>query len=507
MSPFVAADTVLGPLYLAYGRARRMVALASFALAATATIATAAPLPIQVVNALRDAGIPQDSTAFIVQEAGAPAPLIAHRAEAAMNPASVMKLVTTFVALEWLGPAFTWKTEAWVDGTLSDGVLDGNLTLKGYGDPKITLESFWLMLREMRQKGLRDIKGDLVLDRSYFAARNHDPSRFDEQPLRAYNVGPDALLVNFKTIRFVLAPDAEQRRVIIRAEPPLAGLTIRNTLKLVNTECGDWKGTSRGGFSSNGDTAEASFTGTYAIACGEQSWYVSLLDHGSYAAATFRSMWTEMGGTLSGRARDGAPPPTARLFAAQTSPQLAEIVRDINKFSNNVMARQLFLTLDAQANGPPAMLDRAGSTVRDWLKKRGLPFRELVIENGSGLSRIERISSEHLNQLLQTAWSSPVMPEYISSFALSAVDGTMKRRLLGTGAAGQAHLKTGTLDGVRALAGYVLDARGRRWTVVGIVNHPNSTHAGAALDALVQWTAAGPDAESERPRGRMRQGH
>nr|AUN37332.1 D-alanyl-D-alanine carboxypeptidase [uncultured bacterium] len=482
------------------------LAIAALSVSLAAAGAFAAALPATVTNALRDAGIPQDSVSVVVQEAGAGAvgtPLVDHRGDAPMNPASVMKLVTTFVALEWLGPAFTWKTEAWIDGPLVDGVLDGNLTIKGYGDPKITLENFWLMLREMRQKGLREIRGDLVLDRSYFAARGHDPGRFDEQPLRAYNVGPDALLVNFKTVRFILSPDPDQRRVNVRAEPPLPGLTIRNQLKLTATECGDWKGSTRGGFTSNGDTADASFTGTYAIACGEQSWYVSLLDHPGYAGATFRSLWSEAGGTLGGKAREGTASAGARLFVTQTSPQLAEIVRDINKFSNNVMARQLFLTLDAQANGPPATSDRAAATVKEWLRKRGLAFRELVMENGSGLSRIERISAAHLNQLLQSAYASPVMPEYISSFALTAVDGTMKRRLLGTGAAGQAHIKTGTLDGVRALAGYVLDAHGRRWTVVGMVNHPNAGNAGAALDALVQWVAAGPDGEPQRSQQKL----
>ena len=464
---------------------------AALALALAVLPLKAAPLPPPLVSALRDAGIPQDNVAIVVQEVGAASPIVMHRGDASMNPASVMKLVTTFVALDWLGPAFTWKTEAYVDGAIVDGTLTGNLTLKGYGDPKITLENFWLLLRELRQRGVRDIKGDLILDRSYFAARGHDPSRFDEQPLRAYNVGPDALLVNFKTIRFVLTPDAEQRRVAIRAEPPLPGLTVRNALKLTNGECGDWKGNARAGFTSNRDIADASFAGTYAMTCGEQNWYVSLFDHAGYAGAAFREMWAETGGTMSGRVRDGVPGPNARLLATATSPQLAEIVRDINKFSNNVMARQLLLTIDAQANGPPATPDRAAVTVRDWLKKRGMTFRELVIENGAGLSRVERISAEHLNQLLQAAFASAVMPEFVSSFALTAVDGTMKKRLLGTGAAGQAHIKTGTLDGVRAAAGYVLDARGRRWTVVGMINHPNAGGAQPALDALVQWVAAG----------------
>ena len=451
----------------------------------------AAPLPTQVVAALRDSAIPQDSVSVVVQEIGAPSALVAHRADVAMNPASVMKLVTTFTALEWLGPAFTWKTEAYIEGELKDEVLTGNLILKGYGDPKITLENFWLLLRELRQKGLREIKGDLVLDRSYFAVASHDPGRFDEQPLRAYNVGPDALLVNFKTVRFVVAPDVENRRVSVRAEPPLAGLTVHNTLRLTNGECGDWKGNAKAGFASSGDKAEATFSGTFAIACGEQNWYVSLMSHPGYAGAMFRPLWQESGGTLAGQVRDGTPGPNARLFATSTSPQLAEIVRDINKFSNNVMARQLFLTLDAQANGAPATNERAGVAIRNWLKQRGLNFPELVMENGAGLSRSERINAAHLTQLLQAAFASPIMPEFASSLSLTAVDGTMKRRLLGTGAAGQAHLKTGTLDGVRAVAGYVLDGIGKRWTLVAMVNHPNASNAQPALDALVQWVASG----------------
>jgi D-alanyl-D-alanine carboxypeptidase/D-alanyl-D-alanine-endopeptidase (penicillin-binding protein 4) len=468
-----------------------MIAGACAALVAMTSVA-AQPMPAQMVNALREAAIPGDSIAVVVQEIGAATPLVSHRADAAMNPASVMKLVTTFTALEALGPAFTWKTDAFVEGEVKDEVLNGNLLLKGTGDPKITLESFWLLVRELRQKGIREIKGDLLLDHSYFASTTNDPARFDEQPLRAYNVGPDALLVNFKAIRFILAADAEGKRATVRAEPPLPGLAVRNALKLTNGDCGDWKTNAKATFTNGADKAEATFAGSYAASCGEQSWIVSLMNHAGYAGNLFRELWQESGGTLAGQVRDGAPGPTAKLVASLTSPQLAEIVRDINKFSNNVMARQLFLTIDAQANGAPATTERAGATIRGLLVRRGLTFPELVIENGAGLSRIDRISAAHLAQLLQTAFASAVMPEFIASLPLTAVDGTMKKRLLGTGAAGQSHVKTGTLDGVRALAGYVLDARGRRWSVVAIVNHPNAGNGQPALDALLQWVAGGP---------------
>jgi len=454
------------------------------------TAAPAPAVPPAVASALHEARIPLDSIALVVQEVGAQ-PAVTRNADVPMNPASLMKLVTTFTALEALGPAFTWKTEAHVDGELKDETLAGNLILKGGGDPKITLESFWLLLRELRQKGIREIRGDVLLDRSLFAGNAHDAGRFDEQPLRAYNVGPDALLLNFKAVRFVIAPDNEGLRVGVRADPALPGLTVRNTLKLTAGDCGDWKTSARATFANGSDRAEATFAGTYALSCGEQSWNLSLLSQAGYAANLFRGLWQEMGGTLAGQVRDGSVGPNSRLFATLTSPQLAEIVRDINKFSNNVMARQLFLTLDAQANGAPATTERAATTVRSLLAKRGLVFPELMMENGAGLSRSDRISAAHLTQLLQTAFASAVMPEFISSLPLTAADGTMRKRLLGTAAAGQAHIKTGSLEGVRAQAGYVLDARGRRWTVVAMVNHANAANAQPAFDALLQWVASG----------------
>lgn len=460
-------------------------------LSGSSAIAAPAAIPSSVTAALHDARIPLDSVAIVVQEIGAAQPAVVRNGDAPMNPASLMKLVTTFAALEALGPAFTWKTEAYVEGELKDETLAGNLILKGAGDPKITLESFWLLLRELRQKGIREIKGDLMIDRSLFANAAYDAGRFDEQPLRAYNVGPDALLLNFKAVRFVLMPDPDGRRVHVRADPPLPGLMLRNTLKLSTGECGDWKTNVRATFVNGADRAEATFGGTYALACGEQSWNLSLLSQAGYAANLFRGLWQESGGTFSGQVRDGSPGSAARLIATLTSPQLAEIVRDINKFSNNVMARQLFLTLDAQLNGAPASTERAATTVKTVLSKRGLLFPELAIENGAGLSRADRISAAHLTQLLQTAFGSTVMPEFVSSLPLTAADGTMRKRLLGTAAAGQAHIKTGSLEGVRAQAGYVLDAKGRRWSVVAIVNHPNAGGAQPALDALLQWVASG----------------
>ena len=445
------------------------------------------PLPVPLAQALRSADIPASGVAVFVQEAGARKPKVSFNASQPMNPASVMKLVTTYAALELLGPAYTWRTEAYVVGRLADGVLDGDLVLKGSGDPKLSFEQFWLLLRSLRARGLQHIHGDLVLDRSRFAPAPHDPAAFDGEPLAAYNVGADALLLSFKAVQLTLVPDAGEAAVAVLTEPQPAQLDVLNLLKLGNGPCGDWKDAVRADLADHGATARLVLTGTFPAACGERIWSLGVLSHPEFVLGVFRRVWSELGGTLKGGVRDGVVPEGAIPLASIASPSLAEVVRDINKLSNNVMARQLFLTLGAENGGAPAREADADAAIRAWLKRKGLDFPELTLENGSGLSRRERISAESLGRLLQAAYRSPVMPEFIASLPLTAVDGTMKRRLHGNGIAGRAHVKTGTLEGAKSIAGYVLDKDGRHWVVVFLVNHPHAGAARAAQDALLQW--------------------
>ncbi|HSN40513.1 MAG TPA: D-alanyl-D-alanine carboxypeptidase/D-alanyl-D-alanine-endopeptidase [Burkholderiales bacterium] len=471
---------------------RNLLVLVSLLLAAFAPPAAAAQpatgrLPAPVARALAQAGIPETGVAVYVHEIGAERAVVAHGSDRPLNPASTMKLVTTYAALDLLGPAYAWNTEIYTTGTLQQGVLGGDLILKGYGDPKLTLENFWLLLRNLRQRGVREIRGDLVLDRSYFDATGYDPARFDDQPTRPYNTGPDALLVNFKAVTLLFVPDQDTRTVKILAEPALPQLTIINNLTLANDGCGDWVSRLRLDAHGNGEAARLTFNGAYSRDCGEKTRSFSVLGHRQYLAGLFAGLWKELGGTLTGSVRNGGVPPDAQLLASAKSEPLSEIVRSINKFSNNVMARQLFLTLGAAGAEPPGTFDKANQRIRLWLSNKGLSFPELVMENGSGLSRIARISARNLGQLLLSAYHSPVMPELMASLPLVAVDGTMKKRLNGADVAGQAHIKTGTLEGVRAIAGYVLNSRGRRVVVVFLVNHPNAGKAQPAQDALLNW--------------------
>ena len=445
-------------------------------------------LPSSVALALAAAKIPVAGTAAFVQEVGATRAVLRINPALAMNPASVMKLVTTYAALELLGPAYRWKTEAYAAGPVRGGVLEGDLVLKGYGDPKLDLEAFWILVRAMRGKGLREIRGDLVIDRSYFERAPGDTSRFDGDAFRPYNVPPDALLVNFKSLRFAFIPDPERGAVRLYVEPHPPSLEVVNVLRLSEGACPQGRAF-RDLLKATFEPARqrALFSGQYPASCGEKDLNVALLEPNDHAAGMMRQLWTEMGGTWTGAAREGSLPPGALLLHAMDSAALAEIVRDTNKFSNNVMARHLYLTLGAESAGPPANSDKASAAVKVWIARKGIAAPELVMENGSGLSRIERISAGNLAALLQAAWRSAVMPEFIASLPVAAVDGTMRRRLTGEGVAGQAHIKTGLLTDTRAMAGYVLSRGGRRHVVVMLINDTNAHQGQPAMDALLRW--------------------
>ena len=445
-------------------------------------------LPPEVLHALQRVGVPADALSAVLIEADSGHTVLAARQHQAQNPASLMKLLTTAAALDRLGPAFTWATPVWLNGPVQGGVLEGNLHIAGSGDPKLVLERVWLLLRRVQQLGVREIRGDIVLDNSAFAVPDIAPGAFDGEPLRPYNVRPAALLLNFRTVVYSFVPETAAGVARVTAEPPLAGAVLERSVPLAAGPCGDWRGALQADFSESGQTSgQARFAGRYTASCGELAWPVADPQPASHDARLLAGLWRDMGGQLTGRVREGPAPKDVKPAFEQRSPALAELVRDINKFSNNVMAQQLFLTLALQAHpGQPATPDAARDTLRQWLAERtGEPAAAIVIDNGSGLSRDNRVSTHLLARVLLSAWDSPVMSELMSSLPISGVDGTLRRART---AAGRAHLKTGTLRDVNGLAGYVLSNSGRRYVLAAIVNHPNAGLTRPALEALVQWT-------------------
>ena len=418
-----------------------------------------------------------------------------------MNPASVMKLVTTFAGLDLLGPAYTWSTPVYLDGTVQDGALRGNVYIRGQGDPALVLERLWLLLRRLQGQGVQVIVGDIVLDNTAFSVPAHDAALFDGEPQRPYNAAPDALLVNFKSVAMGFVPDTAAGVAHVQFDPPLAGVQAPRQVPLApaGTACGDWRAGLKAGLS---DPARWTFDGSYPASCGERSWSVAYADPARYAARAIEGLWREMGGKITGSVRSGPVPAHLSPAFSATSPPLADVVRSINKYSNNVMAQQLFLTLGAQSRANaavtgaapvPATVDHARAALRQWWTARiGARAALPDMDNGSGLSREARASAASLALMLQAAWATPVMPELLASLPIAGIDGTLRRsRLAGGQSAGRAHLKTGSLQGVQALAGYVHGNNGQRYVLVALVNHPNAAAARPALDALVEWAAQG----------------
>lgn len=443
--------------------------------------------PPAVARALARAGIPEAGVSLWAQPVDSDTPSLAFSAQRPMNPASVMKLVTAFAALEALGPAHTWTTRIATHGSVTDRVLHGDLYLVGGADPLLSYERLWKTLRKVREMGISAVNGDIILDGSALQLPAHDSHAFDGKGLRPYNSGPHGLLLHFNTLHLMLTPPERiNMPVVVTPHPPLAGLKVSSTITATAGGCGVWYHGLEATLETTPDGVRLALSGALPMSCGAREWAAAPLAPERYGVALVAGLWKELGGGLSGKVRGGTTPAGAVTLLAESSPALGEVLREMNKWSSNVIARQVLATLGAGASTSDAVA--AGVEVAlAHLTQAGIPTEGLVIENGSGLSRVARVRAASLGKLLLTAWQRPYMPEFIASLPIAGVDGTAMGRLNGSSAHGHAHIKTGTINDVRAMAGYVLDRNGRRHAVVMMVNHPNAAASKDAQDALLEW--------------------
>lgn len=449
-----------------------------------------ATLPPHINALLARAKIPADAISVMVVDVEGKKPSrLSYRSQQQVNPASVMKLVTSYAALDILGPAYTWNTPVFWDGEINQGALKGNLYIQGQGDPKLVLERVWLMLHRLKSMGVQVIVGDIVLDNSAFQIAPEDPADFDGEPYRPYNVAADALLLNFKALTLTFSPNLQNGTAQISHDMPLAGVQIPSSIALApaSVACADFRGALKPVFE---DSAKITLNGHYPAACGERSWSLAYADPTRYAARALEGLWRQVGGKLTGQVRTGSVPAHLQPRFYATSAPLAEIIRDVNKYSNNVMAKQLFLTLSLKNKGLGTLQD-SNQIFTDWWRTRidaSNPKDIPAPENGAGLSRNGYVTANGLTRMLQKAWSSEHMPDFISSLPINGVDGTL-RNVKQRKTVGAAHLKTGSLRDVNAMAGYIHASSGQRYTFVAIINHANAAQGSDALQALVKWAA------------------
>ena len=466
-------------------RATLIILLAGLSFCPLATLANGDELPIGVRSALQVRQVPQESLSITVEDVETGEVVLQWLPEEPRNPASTMKLLTTLVALDVLGPAYRWKTDIFALGEIKEGQLAGDLLLKGYGDPFLVTERVWQMLRSIRQSGIDDISGNLLLDDSYFDIGKYDPAAFDRQPLRAYNVAPNALLMNFKVVRYWFEPEGQS--VNVRLDPPLGNLRVDNKLRLVPGYCGGYQ---RGiTVTTNEDNDHVTFSGKFPSGCKRYAMDRTVLSHGEFAYGLFGALWRESGGTFDGEWQNAVVAEDAEPLLTFESPPLTEMIASINKHSNNVMARQVLYTLSAEVLGPPGTEAGGRDVIAKWLGDNELQFGKLAVANGAGLSREARITAADMASLLRFAWKQPYMPEYLASLSLTGLDGTLSRRFRNSDLVGKAHLKTGSLDHVTAIAGYLQARSGRRFSVV-VLHNFEDIHRGPGeevQEALLRW--------------------
>ncbi len=464
----------------------RWLAFLLIALTSTA-LAAESELPLRVQGALNTRNLPHETLSLFVADVQTGETLLEWRADEPRNPASTIKLLTTLVALDVLGPSYQWRTDVFAIGERAGGQLDGDLAIKGYGDPFLVTERVWQLLRNVRQAGIQKITGDLLLDDSWFDVGDYDPGAFDHQPLRAYNVAPNALLMNFKVVRYWFEPDPTDGSVNVRLEPPLQNVRVENRLRLANRSCSGYQ---RGiTITTNERVDEVTLSGRFPTGCKHYAMDRSALPHNEFVYGLFDTLWEESGGSFEGEWRNVVLEEELEPLLSFNSLPLAEMIARVNKNSNNVMARQILYTLGAEVEGPPGSEESGKAVISQWLRDNGLGTSGFAIENGAGLSRQTRTSARDMAQMLQFAWQQPYMPEYLASLSLSGLDGTLRRRFENTELIGQAHLKTGSMDHVTAIAGYLQARSGRRFAVVALQNFED-VHRGPGeevQEALLRW--------------------
>ena len=473
-----------------------------------------AQLPEPVASTLAAGGMTQDTISALVLRGDAT--VLSHLAERPMAPASTIKLVTTLVGLDTLGPVFRGRTELRSAGELVKGVLEGDLVLRGGADADFSGAVLEQMLQSLRNQGIERIAGNLLLDRSLFTPARLDlgAAPFDASPEAYYNMIPDALMVNKNMLQIDMRSSGSALKLVM--QPPLDKVSVGADMALVDADCARWED----GWKlpqarpEQGGRIKVVLRGSFPKNCAREV-RINVVERDDYVARLFRASWKKLGGSFGGDVIEGVAGLDARLLAEHVSRALPELVRDINKLSDNALARTLFLSLGSLESDallgsrplagadmntttatntttyPQTTSARADLAVRAWMRQHAINDTGLVLENGSGLSRFERISALQMGALLQAGLRSDWAPEFLASLPIAALDGTMRKRLRGSPAAGHARIKTGALSNVVAIAGYVRDALGRQCVVVAMINseQANDGKGRAVLDALIDWVA------------------
>jgi len=424
---------------------------------------------------MAERGVPAGGVGLYIGRADGERPTAALNAERAFNPASAIKLLPSLAALEILSPAHQWWTNVYRTGPVRDGVLEGNLHIEGGGDPYLTVESFWALLKSVRAAGIDAIAGDIVLDQRVYDLETHDRAAFDDKPYRVYNGPAGGLMVNFWAVRFTIS--ANEDGVHVDAFPDSDRLKIVNNVKHSTGQCTRARRYVSYRVRVREEAVTASFSGELSRRCSPIVMTRAVIPVERYAAYVVPGLWRDAGGRLEGPVTAGPVPEDAEKVHSHPSRTLAEVVRATNKFSNNMMARHLLLSLASGDGKAAAGVDDGIRALRDWLQVRGIDVPGLRLDNGAGLSRETRISALGMANVLRAGYRSRYAPELMAALPVAGEDRALRKLNLDRTDRAIVRVKTGLIDHVRAMAGYVTARSGDTYVVVMLVNHPGAHRA------------------------------
>lgn len=447
----------------------RMTLKIFFFLLVIVSVSVSAEMPQPYKTLISKYNFKKDSYSFVVKNLTNPQKkVIIYNGSKNFNPASLIKIITSFIALEKLGPNYKWRSDFYYTGEVKEHILQGDIIFVGRGDASFSIDNLESLIREIQKKGIKKIEGNLILNKSYFG-KIPDVIDFDDDPMRAYNVLPNAISIQSNTINFKFTP--QDKRVKIDAKPNLKYLKIKNNLKVSEKNCVSWKQALDYQKANSIMDDTIIFQGYMSNKCSKKEIDLSVIDNSRYFYEAFKYLWVQNGGDFSGGywVNDNERL-EGELLSSHLSRPLGVLVRDMNKHSLNLMSRNLMLTVMAEDLKIKATEDDVNRFVLDWLGNHDIVTNNIFIENGAGLSRRTSINAESLLEIMDKIYEHPYMPEILSSFSILNEDGTLEKKMPLSKVKKNGHFKTGSLKNVSAIAGYLVDKEKDKKILIFLMN-------------------------------------
>jgi len=442
-------------------------------------------LPAGINNIIAKSGLPKSDMSIYIKSAGKNGKELASlNANTVRSPASVIKVLTTYAAVLKLGFDYRWPTEVYTNGSIKNGVLNGDLIVKGYGDPTLSTKDLKSMVANIKAKGIRKVTGNIVIDRSYFSVGTKNNSGFDKHTYSPYNAMPDAMMFNERISTICVTPNKNA----VTKKVPDGSYVIKNNLQRVNKPCKGRYSWPAFKIDNSAVKPQVVLQGKISNKCGKRNIckVITKPYHSFYYA--LKDELKKSGVSVRGNMRLNKVPKKAKKLFTHYSRSLEKIVSRTAKKSNNLYARHLLLFLGAKMYGAPATLSKGQQAVAYILKSRGaLHKSKLIIDNGCGLSRTSRLTAKGLAYVYDHAYKR-YGSRWMKTLSIAGVDGTIRRRFRGTVVKNRAWMKTGTLNRVKNIGGYVKTRKGKLYTVVILVNTKKGRWKAAKLqNDIMKW--------------------